>query len=112
MKWFGQIGFFEHVQSEDEPAVYEEVITERSYYGDIIKRTKSVQENSVNTDFSVNNRISVLADPFAQNHFHSIAYVTFSGAKWRVSSAEVQYPRLILDIGELYNTEGELITDE
>jgi hypothetical protein len=32
-------------------------------------------------------------------------YVEFMGAKWKISNVEVQYPRLILTIGEVYNGE-------
>ena len=30
-------------------------------------------------------------------------YVEFMGAKWKISSVEVQYPRLILTVGGVYN---------
>jgi len=57
----------------------------------------------VNDDISISNQISIIADPFANNNFHAMKYVVFMGAKWKVSEVTVEYPRLILSIGGLYN---------
>lgn len=105
MKWFGQIAFA--VQQETSPGVTEDVLVVRDYYGDVIKAYKSNEDNQVTLNFTVRNRISVLADPFAMNTFHSIAYITFMGAKWRVSGVEVQFPRLLIELGDVYNEEIE-----
>lgn len=105
MKWFGQIAFA--VQSENEAGITTEELVVRDYYGDILKVYKSDENNQVNLNFNVRNRISVLADPFAMNTFHSIAYITFMGAKWRVNGVEVQYPRLLLELGDVYKEEAE-----
>lgn len=58
---------------------------------------------SLNDDINVANEISIVADPFAMQNFHKMRYVVFMGEKWKVSSVEVQYPRLILTIGGIYN---------
>ena len=105
MKWFGKIAFA--VQEETSPGVTEDKLVTRDYYGDVIKAYKSNEDNQVTLNFTVRNRISVLADPFAMNTFHSIAYITFMGAKWRVSGVEVQYPRLLIELGDVYNEEAE-----
>lgn len=105
MKWFGQIAFT--VQSENEAGITTETLVIRDYYGDLLKVYKNDENNQVNLNFNVRNRISVLADPFAMNTFHSIAYITFMGAKWRVSGVEVQFPRLLIDLGDVYNEEIE-----
>lgn len=105
MKWFGQIAFA--VQEETSPGITEDVLVIRNYYGDVIKAYKSNEDNQITLNFTVRNRISVLADPFAMNTFHSIAYITFMGAKWRVSGVEVQFPRLLIELGDVYNEEIE-----
>ena len=101
-KFFGTIGFVE--QAETAPGVWQDQITERKYYGDVlrnIRRTRS--DNKVNDDINVSNEISIVADPFANQNFYSIRYVEFMGAKWKITNVEVQYPRLILTMGGLYN---------
>ena len=101
-KWFGAIGFAETVETV--PGVWEEKIIERNYYGDLIRNKRLLQNASqVNDNINVANEISIVADPFANNHFHSMRYAEFMGAKWKISNVEVQYPRLILTIGGEYN---------
>ena len=90
--------------SETSPGVHKEQITERNYYGDLIRNTRRLQSgDKVNDDVNVANEISIVADPFANENFHSMRYVEFMGAKWKITNVEVQYPRLILTLGGIYN---------
>lgn len=101
-KFYGKIGFEESVETV--PGVWEETIIERNYYGEVIRNTrKLVASNHLNDDISINNEISIIADPYAKDHFHSMRYVEFLGTTWEVNSVEVQYPRLILSLGGVYN---------
>lgn len=101
-KWFGKIGYA--VQTETSPGVWEDVITKREYYGDVIKNTRKLQQTSqVNDDINISNEISIVADPFARENIYSMRYIEFMGAKWKISNVEVQFPRLILSIGGIYN---------
>lgn len=103
-KFFGEIGFAEYVETA--PGVISEQITERSYYGDLLRNTRRLQAaDQVNDNINVSNEISIIADPYANEHFHAMRYVKFMGAKWKVSNVEVQYPRLNLTLGGLYNGE-------
>ena len=103
-KFFGAIGYF--VTKETSPGVWEEDISERSYYGDLVRNVRKTQSSDgLNDDINVANEISIVADPFANENFHSMRYVHFMGAKWKIMSVEVQYPRLILTIGGVYNGE-------
>ena len=101
-KWYGMIGYVETVETT--PGNWDEQLTERPYYGDVIRNTRKLQgAEKVNDDISIANEISVVADPFACQNFHRMRYIEFMGAKWKVSNVEVQYPRLILTIGGVYN---------
>lgn len=101
-KWFGKIGYA--VTEETTPGVWVEQITERIYYGDIIRNTRRLQtSDKLNDDINVSNEISIVADPFARDNFHAMRYIEFMGTRWKVSSVEVQYPRLILSLGGVYN---------
>lgn len=103
-KFFGEIGFAEYVETA--PGVISEQITERSYYGDLLRNTRRLQAaDQVNDNINVSNEISIIADPYANEHFYAMRYVKFMGAKWKVSNVEVQYPRLNLTLGGLYNGE-------
>lgn len=101
-KFYGAIGFAETVETT--PGVWEEKITPRYYYGDIMRNSRRLQSgDSTNDNINVSNEISIISDPYANQNFHAIRYAEFMGAKWKISDVEVQYPRLILTIGGLYN---------
>lgn len=104
MKWMGTVAYDEQVLSEVEPDVWESTPKTVQYFGDVLKNNKTNQgsDSSTNGDISVNNQISVLADPYLMNNFYKILWVTFGGAKWKVSSVDVQPPRLVLTLGSLY----------
>ena len=101
-KWYGVIGYATTVETK--PGVWVEEITERSYYGDVIRNTRRLQTTEhLNDNVNVSNEISVVSDPYAIENFHAIRYVEFMGAKWKVSNIEVQHPRLLLTMGGVYN---------
>ena len=102
-KFYGEIGYVDMLESR--PGVYEERITERLYSGDILRNSSrwSTNPDSVNDNMTINSQISILADPFAYKNFHSMKYVKYMDTSWKITSVEVQYPRLILTIGGLYN---------
>lgn len=100
-KWFGSIGFAEMMETD--PGVHKKVITERQYYGEVLRNNfKSQSADQLNDNINVSNEISIVSDLFAETHFHTIAYVEFMGSKWKVSNVEVARPRLKLTIGGLY----------
>lgn len=113
MKYYGIIGFeiqeeeLFHNEETDEylhTGNWVSKIIEKPYSGDVLRNTsKRGSTDKLNDDINVSNRISVLADPFAYHNFASIVYVTWMGKKWKVPDVEVQYPRLILDVGGVYN---------
>ena len=101
-KFYGNIGYSK--MTETEPGIWNEEIIEKPYYGDLVRNTSRYQNSSdVNDNIVLSNNISIVADPYARENFQHIRYVEFMGAKWKVSNAEVQYPRIILSIGGLYN---------
>jgi hypothetical protein len=101
-KFYGKIGYASTVETK--PGVYEEQIVERSYYGDLVRNTRRLQSaDKVNDDINISNEISIVADPYATNNFHTMRYAVFMGTKWKISNVEVSYPRLILTLGGVYN---------
>ena len=103
-KWYGEIGFAETVETK--PGVWVEQIASRNYYGDTIRNSRRLQSaNQLNDNINISNQISIVADPYANNNFHSMRYAEFMGTKWKISDVEVQYPRLILTLGGVYNVE-------
>ena len=91
-KYFGKIGYAEQVETA--PGVWEEKITERQYYGDVVRNIRRLESSgNLNDNINASMEISIIA----------MRYVEFMGSLWKIPSVEVNYPRLILSIGGVYN---------
>jgi hypothetical protein len=101
-RFFGRVGYGETVESA--PGVWVDEIVEYPYYGDVIRDSRELRQGeNLNMDLSVQNSISIMADEYANEHFFAIRYVEWAGSLWTISSVEVQRPRLLLRLGEVYN---------
>ena len=110
-KFHGRVGFGEAV--EETPGVFADAIVEHLYYGDIVSNRMTLQASeNLNQDPVVSNSISIVANAYAHEHFFAIKYVEWAGEFWTVANVEVQAPRLILQLGEVYNgpTAGASLT--
>ncbi len=105
MKYYGKIGFVSTAESQIEPGIWQETVTEKTYYGDVIRNTRRLDtsNNQVIDSIDIDNQISIVADPFATNNFHAIRYAYYMNTAWRVTHVDVQYPRLILSLGGVYD---------
>lgn len=102
MKFYGPVGFVESVAKR--PGVKTHQPIEHLYSGDVLKRSIKYQNGeSVNDSISVQQQISILADPYARSHAGSLRYVKWMGTAWKVTDVSLQYPRLILTLGGVYN---------
>lgn len=101
-RFYGKVGFGQTVETR--PGVMEDVITERSFYGDVLRPGRSFELNDkVNRDVSATNRISILADDTAIQNADAIRFVEWRGVLRYVNSVNEERPRLILSLGEVYN---------
>jgi hypothetical protein len=101
-KFYGKVGFGEQTQSS--PGVWDDVITERNYFGDILRAARqSRQGDGLNPDQTVGNQISIVADDYALSHIFAIRYVEWAGKLWTVDNTDVQRPRLLFTLGGVYN---------
>ncbi len=101
-KFHGAIGYA--VTEETKPGVLSERNVVRCYDGDFLKNSRRLQTaDGVNDNINIANEVSIVADPYAYSNFHSMRYIEYMGAKWKIKSVEVAYPRLILTIGDVYN---------
>lgn len=105
-KFSGKIGFIKEEETDQD--VWSPVIEWRECFGDILRVSKSYQtSDKVNDDIKITNSISILADSYAYTNIPRIRCIEWLGNIWKVTDITLQYPRLILSLGGLYNvTEG------
>lgn len=104
-KFYGEIGYNTGtVETPPDSGVWVDVITEVSYYGDVVRNSRQLREGElINDDISVSNSISVVADAFAYENIFAMRYIRWMGALWVVSNVDVQRPRLLLSLGGVYH---------
>lgn len=104
MKFFGKVGYGHSVEDPSQNGVWEDVITERVYFGDVVRSTRRFATgDEVNSDLTFSNSIEILSDPYALENFFAIRYVEWAGVRWNVNTVETRHPRLILQLGGVYN---------
>lgn len=101
-RFFGGIGFGAPVDKGG--GVWEDAITERNYYGDVRQNMVATSTTgSVLPEVTFQTTISVVADAYALENFTAIRYIRWAGSVWTVTSVQLQRPRLVLMLGEVYH---------
>lgn len=105
-KFFGKVTYGYTAELEDQPGVWANELVTRDAIFDLIKNFhKSENNDKLNNDLVLDNKVSMLADPYAIQNFQHIKSVRFMDTEWKILTVEVQYPRLILTLGGVYNGE-------
>lgn len=101
-RFCGEIGF--GITAEVAPGVWEDVITEHKFYGDVLRNDLNSEsgEKAV-PDFQFTNRISVVAGHDALRRRKEIRYIRFEDELWVINSIEIEGRHLILGLGGVYN---------
>jgi hypothetical protein len=103
-RFYGEVGYGESVEDPLESGIWVDKITELTYQGDIVRNSRMLENTGdVINDVMSANSISIVADEFAIENFINIKYVRWAGVLWTVSTIEVRSPRLILNLGKVYN---------
>ena len=103
-RFYGEVGYGISVEDPPLSGVWVDSIAEYTYTGDVVRNImRSENDDKLNNDILVNNSVSIIADQYAMEHFFNIKYVRWEGVLWAVSSVEVRRPRLVLNLGSVYN---------
>lgn len=104
MKFYGNVGFANQV--EYKPGRFRDEIKMKLYYGDVLRNSYRNQGSSnLVDDYAVSNQISILADQFALQNVSRILFVEWLNTKWKVSTVDIEFPRMTLTLGNVYNEE-------
>lgn len=103
-RFYGEVGYGTAVESPVGSGDFEDTIVERSYYGEVIRKSRKLESgDGLNNDVVINYLVSIVVDQYALDYFFAIKYVRWTGTLWTVTNVEVKSPRLILTLGEVYN---------
>lgn len=101
-RFTGLVGYV--TQEEKVPGVWSQVETQRMMKGDVISQSSHSQNgDKLNSDITLNQRVSLLGDLYAFNNYYNLKWIKIHGRKWTVSSVEIQRPRIIVAVGGLWN---------
>lgn len=101
-KFAGKVGFSNTIETS--PGIWNSDTVEKIYVGDVLSMSLRYQNNTqINENVTLSKRISIIADIFVNNNIHTIKYITYMGIKWSISEFDIQYPRVILTLGGVYN---------
>lgn len=100
-RYFGGIGFA--VQEETRPGVWEDVIEERPYKGEVLHsgRRWDASEN-INDNVTLTNRFSIVSDAYLYSHIPAMRYLKYHGTKFKITSVEIDRPRVTISVGGVY----------
>ena len=104
-RFSGRLGFAE--SKETSPGIVKEVLSERVYFGDLLRNRHSQQNTEqVHGTISIQNQVSIVADPYVFENYFALRYVVWQNIYWEVTAVDVeQYPRITLTLGGVYNGE-------
>lgn len=103
-RFYGPIGFVVQIEDPEDSGIWIEQPIERNYRGEVRRNYKKWDNgDQLNKNLNVNNTISIVADPYASSHLMAIRYIKWLDGYWEITSVEVNFPRLVLSIGGVYN---------
>ena len=103
-KFYGAIGYA--LLEESSPGVWIDTIVEKNYRGDIILDQRRFQSSeNLNDNINIDNSISILADAYAYENLGFMKYIVWNNVAWKIQSFSINRPRIVLQIGGVYNGE-------
>lgn len=103
-KFAGKLGFLIPSETTAGSGIWVNTPVEKSCRGDVLRNTRRWDAGeSVNDDLNIDNNFSVVYSAFASANLGYISYLYYMGARWKVVSAEIAYPRINLKVRGLYN---------
>lgn len=108
MKYYDNVTFVIQQEDQEAPGNWKEYEVTKPYMGDW-KRVESkwVSGDKLIDDKRVNNQLEIISDPFAVMNFTHIRYVQWMGQLWSVNTVTLRPPRIVMEIGGLYNASQE-----
>lgn len=102
-RYHGRVGFLV-TEDNQETGMANERAVEKPFFGTVLEHTRRWEDSGhLNDDLTLGNQISIVATDYAFKHASAIAYCTYMGQKWKVTSMRVKPPQIILTLGGIWN---------
>lgn len=100
------------IPTETSKGIWENVLIERYYRGDILQdQTRWDSSSDINDNLNISNRFSIVADNFMRANRMHILYIVIDDIRWKVHNIDLSNrPRIIFTISGVYN--GPEVNDE
>lgn len=107
MKYHGNLGFTisaEKIIDNEPTGVWEDSVIEKPYYGEVLKKSyRWSKSDQLNDDIEIGNELSIVCDSFIKTNVGTLKYAIWNGTRWKITSADIEYPRIHLTLGGVYN---------
>lgn len=101
-RFSGEVGYVTEIETK--PGMWKPVEEIRTMRGDLIRQNANNSENgTINGEISLGHRVSLVGDAYSFANYFNLKWVKIDGYTWRITSIEVQRPRLIITVGGRYN---------
>lgn len=105
-RFSGIVGFSRTVEEPPNSGIWVEVAYDHPVFGDFVREGRRWEKSEqANDNLVINNYVSVVLDKFMKEHCQYVKWVEIEGSKWKVSSVEIEYPRIKLTLGGRWNGE-------
>ena len=105
-KYYGNIGFA--TQAETRPGIWEDTVEARPYKGDVLHSGRRYEQSeSINDNLVLTNRFSIISDAYLLAHIPELRYLEYQGAKFKITSVELERPRVTISVGGVYVSGNE-----
>lgn len=103
-RYYGIIGFA--TQVETEPGIWVDSIERRPYKGEVVRNGRRFDaSDNINDDFAITNQFSIVSDAFLYSHIPALRYLEYLGTKFKITSVEIDRPRVNISVGGVYVSE-------
>ncbi len=91
-------------EDPNNPGVFPSTEVEYKVFGDYFSEKMNATHGAyVSDNISMSNRISIRAPKHLFDEVETIRSLKIKNTLWRISNIELQYPRMIITLGGLYN---------
>lgn len=104
MKYYDDVTFVLQREDPNAPGNWKQYTVIKQYPGEWKRiESKWTPGDKTNDDKRVNNQLEIISDPFALLNWTQIRCVKYMNVQWSVNTVTLRPPRIVMEIGGLYN---------